>query len=97
MPKPMMLAIPLYSRDDFKAIVRLLPDSDWPASYDAWLAKTEDGYKIVAEAGNIPCRVDVEPAAFEAWCYSNKRPLSKESIMEYCLSVLAERVSGRHN
>ena len=80
----MNIAIPFYTRDNFVKITLLLPNSDWPLTYEDWIIKTQMGEKGVKLAGNIPVRVNIEPAAFEAWCKDNNQTIIRNSILGYC-------------
>jgi|GEM_PF-3006695 len=88
----MNIAIPFYTRDNFVKITSILPNSDWPKTYEDWLAKTETGERGVKLSGNIPVRVDVEPSAFEAWCKNSKQPVVRNSILGYCGYILGLRL-----
>ncbi len=88
----MQVVIPFYSRDNFVKITTLLPNADWPTTYEDWLAKTETGERGVQKSGNIPVRINVEPAAFEAWCKDNNQPVLRTSISAYCAFVLASGI-----
>jgi hypothetical protein len=89
----MRVAIPFYTRDNFVKIAALLPDADWPKTYEEWLKKTEMGERGIKLSGNVPVRVNVEPAAFEAWCKDNKQPIVRNSILNFCLFILAWKIT----
>ena len=94
----MKFAIPFYTRDNFVLIARLLPDSDWPETYEDWLAKTEIGERGVKKSGNTPVRVEVIPSAFEAWCHDHNQPVVRTTILSYCGWVLArEEIDSSRN
>jgi hypothetical protein len=85
----MNVVVPFYSEDNFVKIKALLPKEGWPRFYDDWLEQTERGEKAVEVSGNVPVRIDVEPANFEAWCKAKNQPVARISIMKYCMFVLA--------
>jgi hypothetical protein len=93
----MNIAIPFYTRDNFVKITALLPNSDWPETYELWLSKTEKGEQGVKMSGNVPVRVDVEPAAFEAWCKSHQQPVIREMIGAFCAFTLGMNLRNAAN
>ncbi len=93
----MQIAIPFYTRDNFVKIAVLLPNSDWPLTYEDWLFKTETGEKGVKLSGNTPVRINVEPSAFEAWCKTHNQPVIRNTILNYCSFVLASEILNSRN
>lgn len=93
----MKITIPFYTRDDFEAITRLLPNSDWPLTYEDWFAKTKTGENGVKKSGNVPVRINVKPTAFKAWCESSNQPVERNSILAYCAFVFASGIIEARN
>jgi len=93
----MQVVIPFYMRENFVKITVLLPNSDWPLTYEDWLKKTETGEKGVKLSGNQPVRINVEPAAFEAWCKTHNQPVVRTTILAYCSFVLASGIIAAKN
>jgi hypothetical protein len=89
----MNVPVPFYSEDNFVQIKALLPNEGWSRSYGDWLEQTERGEKAVIGGGNVPVRIEVEPASFEAWCKTKNQPLARLSIMKYCVFALAANLS----
>jgi len=82
------VAIPFYTRANFIKIASLLPHSDWPSTYEDWLSKTETAERGVKKSGNIPVRINIEPATFKTWCKANNQPIARESIIPFCCQLL---------
>jgi len=93
----MQVTIPFYTRENFVKIAALLPNSDWPSTYEDWLAKTEKGEKGVKLSGNAPVRINIEPGAFETWCKDNNQPVVRNSILNYCMFILASEITSAKN
>lgn len=90
----MKVAVPFYSEENFAKMKALLPMEGWPAFYDDWLEETERREKAVTISGNVPVRIEVEPVSLEEWCKTKDRPLTRPSILNYCMVVL-ETQHGR--
>jgi hypothetical protein len=84
----MNIAVPFYSEDNFARIKTVLPNEGWPRFYGDWLEQTERGEKAVIGSGNVPTRIEVEPASLETWCKTNNQQLTRSGILKYCMSVL---------
>ena len=87
----MQITMPFYSKENFLKITSLLPNSDWPDTYEDWLSQTEVDMRGVRKSGNVPVRIDIEPDAFAAWCKENNQPIILTSLSSYCGFIL---VSG---
>ena len=93
----MQVTIPFYTRDNFVKIAALLPNSDWPLTYEDWLFKTERGEKGVKLSGNESVRINIEPVAFEAWCKAHNQPVVRNTILNYCMFILASDITAAKN
>ena len=62
-------ALPWYARADYPILLRLFSDPDkLPATYDAWLLRTELVENQLQRAGLAVARIWIHPVPFAAWC-----------------------------
>jgi hypothetical protein len=66
---PRAVALPWYQRDDYSALLKLFSDPHLlPATYDAWLERTEGIELQFHKAGFAVARIWIRPVPFAAWC-----------------------------
>jgi hypothetical protein len=66
---PSVLALPVYARGDYPALLKLFNDPDkLPATYDAWLERAEGIERQFQKAGFGVTRIWIRPIPFAAWC-----------------------------
>jgi hypothetical protein len=64
-----VLALPWYARGDYPALLKLFSDSNrLPATFDAWLERTEGVELQFQKAGFAVARIWIHPLPFAAWC-----------------------------
>jgi hypothetical protein len=74
---PPISALPWYHRSHYPALLKLFSDPDkLPATYDAWLKRTELAEKQLQKAGFGVARIWVRPVPFAAW--SKERNVSPD-------------------
>lgn len=85
------------SEADYKAMLEVIAfdDPQGAISYAALVARTERFEKELPQMGQLPVRVTVKPLAFKAWCESHGRPVIKDSVGLYTMSLLGDSLKER--
>lgn len=65
--------------DSFRA---LLPDSNWPSTYSAWLQKAEQLFQKVKDSGVRPVKVYIDPDQLIAFCAAAGRRVDSKGLRD---------------
>ena len=86
------VGIPWFSREDYEAFRRLMPDRSWQDTYDQWELAANKLVDQQQRAGVRVFKADVQSDAFAQWCRDTGRGINSRALLDYASEFAARKL-----